>query len=124
MMHPTGTRLVVLVVEDEFLLRMDAVDRISEAGYEVLDAKSADEAIQILEERSDVSILFTDIEMPGSMDGLKLARAVRNRWPPVKIIAASGYHKFQEDDLPDGSRHFSKPYSFSDIIPAIREMAC
>ena len=84
-------RPVVLIVEDEFLLRMDAVDMIAAAGFEVVEAANADQAIEILEARSDITVVFTDIQMPGSMDGLKLARAVRGRWPPIKIVATSGH---------------------------------
>ena len=81
----------MLIVEDEFLLRMDAVDMIAAAGFEVVEAANADEAIEILEARRDITVVFTDIQMPGSMDGLKLARAVRGRWPPIKIVATSGH---------------------------------
>ena len=84
-------RPVVLIVEDEFLLRMDAVDMIAGAGFEVVEAANADQAIEILEARRDITVVFTDIQMPGSMDGLKLARAVRGRWPPIKIVATSGH---------------------------------
>src|SRR6201995_3680749 len=94
-------RPVVLVVEDEFLLRMDAADVIGAAGFEVLEAANADEAITILEARSDITVIFTVIQMPGSMDGLKLARAVRGRWPPVKIIATSRRQNVGETDLPE-----------------------
>src|ERR1700735_5248147 len=92
-------RPVVLIVEDEFLLRMDAVDIIAAAGFEVVEAENADQAIEILEARRDITVVFTDIQMPGSMDGLKLARAVRGRWPPIKIIATSGRLHFSEADL-------------------------
>jgi CheY-like chemotaxis protein len=84
-----STRQVVLIVEDEALVRMTAVDMIEEAGFEILEASNADEAILLLEARRDITVLFTDIEMPGSMDGLRLAQAVRGRWPPIKIIATS-----------------------------------
>ena len=80
----------VLVVEDESLVRLGAVTIIEDAGFEVIEAASADEAIGILECRSDIRVVFTDIHMPGSMDGLKLAQAVRDRWPPIKIIVTSG----------------------------------
>src|SRR5947199_10022778 len=72
-------RPVVLIVEDEFLLRMNAIDMIRGAGFEAVEAADADEAIRILETRRDITVVFTDIQMPGSMDGLKLARAVRGR---------------------------------------------
>src|SRR5215212_3015585 len=80
----------VLVVEDEMVLRMRAVDIVEDAGFEPIEAVNADEAIQILETRDDISMLFTDIQMPGSMDGLKLAHAVHKRWPHIKIILVSG----------------------------------
>src|SRR3978361_714051 len=95
----TTKRPVVLIVEDEFLLRMDAIDTISSAGFEALEAVTADEAIAILEARPDIAVVFTDIQMPGSMDGLKLARAVRGRWPPLKIVATSGQIAVQAVDL-------------------------
>jgi CheY-like chemotaxis protein len=93
---------VVLIVEDEALVRMTAVDMIEEAGFEVLEATNADEAILLLEARRDITVVFTDIEMPGSMDGLRLAQAVRGRWPPIKIIATSGRYIVRDGDLPSG----------------------
>ena len=78
-------RPVVLIVEDECLIRMDAADMIAGAGFEVVEAANGDQAIEILETRRDITVVFTDIQMPGSMDGLKLVRAVRGRWPPIKI---------------------------------------
>jgi CheY-like chemotaxis protein len=109
-------------VEDEFLLRMDAADVIGAAGFEVLEAANADEAITILEARSDVTVVFTDIQMPGSMDGLKLARAVRGRWPPIKIIATSGRLNVGEVDLPEGGRFLAKPYSPAQVTGVLREL--
>src|SRR3954465_1037114 len=104
-------RPVVLIVEDELLLRIDAAEMIKAAGFEVLEAGNADEAIEILEARRDITVVFTDIQMPGSMDGLKLARAVRGRWPPIKIVATSGHVRISEADLPEGGRFLTKPYS-------------
>src|ERR1700759_4712066 len=104
-------RPVVLIVEDEFLLRMNAVDMIAAAGFEAIEASNADEAIEILESRLDITVVFTDIQMPGSMDGLKLARAVRGRWPPIKIITTSGRVHLDERELPTGGRFLPKPYS-------------
>lgn len=113
---------VVLVVEDEFLLRMDAIDVIEAAGFAVLSAVDADEAIEILEARDDIAIMFTDIQLGGSMDGLKLAKAVRGRWPPIKIIATSGHVAVQASDLPDGGRFLPKPYSPAQIVGTLREL--
>ena len=115
-------RPVVLIVEDEFLLRMDAVDMIEAAGFEVVEAANADRAIEILETRSDITAIFTDIQMPGSMDGLKLARAVRGRWPPIKIVATSGHVHVRETDLPEGGRFLAKPYSPVQVTGVLREL--
>src|SRR5580693_8636481 len=100
---------LVLIVEDENLVRFGAVAMVEEAGYEAISASDADEAIHILESRSDIRAVFTDIQMPGSMDGLKLAHAVRNRWPPIKLIVTSGRELVTEGDLPEGGRFFAKP---------------
>jgi CheY-like chemotaxis protein len=115
-------RPVVLIVEDEFLLRMDAVDMIAAAGFDAIEAANADEAIEILEARPDIAVVFTDIQMPGSMDGLKLARAVRGRWPPIKIVATSGQIEVKAADLPEGGRFLSKPYSPTQVTGVLREM--
>ena len=115
-------RPVVLIVEDEFLLRIDAVDMIAAAGFEVVEAGNADEAIEVLESRRDITVVFTDIQMPGSMDGLKLARAVRGRWPPIKIVATSGHANVGETDLPEGGRFLPKPYSSMEVAGVLREL--
>ena len=115
-------RPVVLIVEDEFLLRIDAVDIVAAAGFEVLEAGNADEAIDILEAQPDITVVFTDIQMPGSMDGLKLAQAIRGRWPPIKIIATSGHPDVGELDLPEGGRFLPKPYSPRQVTGVLREL--
>ena len=115
-------RPVVLIVEDEFLLRMDAAEMIGAAGFEVIEAANADQAIEVLEARRDITVVFTDIQMPGSMDGLKLARAVRGRWPPIKIIATSGRLHVAETDLPEGGRFLLKPYSPRQVTGVLREL--
>jgi CheY-like chemotaxis protein len=115
-------RPVVLIVEDEFLLRIDAAEMIGAAGFEVIEAANADQAIEVLEARCDITVVFTDIQMPGSMDGLKLARAVRGRWPPIKIIATSGRLHFSETDLPEGGRFLPKPYSPAQVTGVLREL--
>jgi CheY-like chemotaxis protein len=115
-------RPVVLVVEDEFLLRMHAAEMIEEAGFEVVEAGNADQAIGILEVRFDITIVFTDIQMPGSMDGLKLAAAIRGRWPPIKIVATSGLVRIGKDELPEGGRFLPKPYNAAQIASTLREL--
>ena len=115
-------RPVVLIVEDEFLLRMNAAEMVGDAGFNVVEAGNADDAIAILEGRPDIRIVFTDIRMPGSMDRLKLARFVRGRWPPIKIVATSGFVSLGKGDLPEGSRFLPKPYRPEQIVAALREM--
>src|SRR5450631_2943383 len=120
-MFSGAKQAVILIVEDETLIRMHAVEMIEEA-FEVVEAASADEAIAILEARLDITVVFTDIQMPGSMDGLKLAAAVRDRWPPIKIVATSGLVDVRSDDLPEGGRFLPKPYSPEQIVRTLREL--
>ncbi len=113
---------LVLVVEDEMLLRMRAVDIVEDAGFASVEALDADEAVAILESRSDIALLFTDIQMPGSMDGLGLAHAVHERWPPVKIILVSGQLKLADIDIPPNSCFFGKPFEAAEMIAEIQDM--
>ena len=110
---------VVLVVEDSPMIRMGAVDLVLSAGYEALEA---DEAIGILESRDDIDLVFTDVQMPGTMDGIKLSHYIRDRWPPVKLIVASGAAILEESSLPFGSRFFSKPYDDHMITDAMARL--
>jgi len=122
-MQPSACkRPVVLIVEDEFLVRMDTRAAIEAAGFDVLEAGDADEAIAILSARNDIRLIFTDVHMPGSMDGLKLAHFVRNRWPPVKVVATSGHARITDSDLPEGVRFVPKPYSAAEITATLREL--
>jgi CheY-like chemotaxis protein len=113
----------VLVVEDEPLLRMMAADLVEDAGFEAIEAANADEAIRILECRSDIRVVFTDIDMPGSMDGLLLAAAVRDRWPPIEIILTSGHVHVSEVEVPVGGVFFSKPYDHLVLTRTLQSMA-
>jgi CheY-like chemotaxis protein len=113
---------IVLVVEDEMVLRMRAVDIVEDAGFKALEAVNADEALSILESRSDISLLFSDIQMPGTMDGLKLAQAVHHRWPSIKIILVSGQVKPSDEDKPADSRFFGKPIEVEQMIAELQNM--
>jgi two-component system, response regulator PdtaR len=113
---------VVLVVEDDPIIRMGAVDLVLSAGYEALEACDADEAIRILERRSDIDLVFTDVQMPGTVDGIKLAHYIRDRWPPVRLLVASGNAILDESSLPTGSRYFSKPYDDHAIADAMSQL--
>jgi DNA-binding NtrC family response regulator len=120
----TSRRLpIVLVVEDEALLRMLAVQIVEDAGFEPLEAANADDAVRILETRSDIRIVFTDIDMPGSMNGMKLAAAVRGRWPPIEIIVTSGHYNVRVEELPTRGVFFRKPYDDREIIATLQRMA-
>lgn len=110
---------VVLVVEDDAFIRMDAVDIFETAGYRVLEAENADLALMLLETHPEITVLFTDIEMPGSMDGMKLAAAVADRWPPVRIIVASGRVSPAAGELPPLAHFLSKPYQPSQVQRAL-----
>jgi two-component sensor histidine kinase/CheY-like chemotaxis protein len=119
---PTGSSTNVLVVEDEMVLRMRAVDIVEDAGFTAVEAVNAEQALAILESRSDISLLFSDIQMPGSMDGLKLAHAVHNRWPSIKIILVSGLVRLSDTDTPADSRFFGKPLDAKEMIAELQQM--
>lgn len=112
----------ILVVEDEPLIRIDLADFLVEAGFRVSEANNADEAIALLETNGDIRVIITDVDMPGSMDGLKLAQAVAKRWPPIRIIVVSGHRQVEITDIPDGSVFFSKPFSQPAMLSSMREL--
>ena len=113
---------LVLIVEDEGLLRCNAVAIVQEAGFEAIGASDADEALQILEARNDVRAVFTDVQMPGSMNGLRLGWVLKERWPPVALIVTSGKSDIPDADLPIGGRFLPKPYGPSDIVATLRQL--
>ena len=113
----------VLVVEDDPILLMEAMELVEDAGLTAYGARNAEAAIGLLERHIDIRILFSDVEKPGSMDGLKLARAVRDRWPPVTIIMTSGRAKVTADDMPENGMFFAKPYPPTEIIQTLNRIA-
>jgi CheY-like chemotaxis protein len=112
----------ILIVEHDELLKMLTVEIMEDAGFVALHASDADEALAILEARSDISLLLTSIIMPGSMDGLKLAHTVRSRWPAIKIVVATGQVRLTGYNLPTGSSFFFKPYDSKAMISEIRSL--
>lgn len=115
--------LVVLLVEDELLMRMTAADELEEAGFQVLEAASADVALKVLEAGSDeVQVLFTDLNMPGSMDGLALAEQVHSCWPHVLLLISSGYARPGPDEIPDDGRFVPKPYCAATLVKHVHEL--
>ena len=113
---------VVLIVEDEMILRMRAVNMVEDAGYAPVEALDTDEAIAILESRSDIALMCTDIQLPGSMDGLGLAHTVHKRWPAIKIIVVSEQLNPPKIDFPPCSRFFGNPLQAWQIIAQMRSM--
>ena len=122
-MQPSDAPTIVLVVEDEPLQRWLAAEMVREAGFTPIEAADADEAIAILESRSDIRIVFTDIEMPGSMDGLRLARAIRGRWPPIELVLTSGRSALRETDLPERGQFLAKPYQSHRVADILQQLA-
>ncbi len=114
---------LVLIVEDEPLLRIHAATLIEEAGFATLEAGSADEAIKFLETDARIQIVFTDIDLPGGMDGIRLAAAIRHRWPPIELVLTSGHVKVSDADLPERGHFFSKPYDAGQLIRTLRSLS-
>lgn len=118
--QPIAARPSVLVVEDEQSIRMVAVDMLEDAGFSVLEAPTADAAWTVLEREAQVDLLFTDIDIPGSMDGLALAGRVAERWPHIRLVVTSGRFALRDEDLPDDGCFLLKPYRQSQLLEAIR----
>jgi CheY-like chemotaxis protein len=115
-------KTVILVVEDEAIIRMGAVQMLEDAGFAVVEASNADDALAILELPNDIRAVFTDINMPGTLDGLRLARAVRGRWPPIHLILTSGLISPSEEEFPANGRFIRKPYRAEHVIATLREL--
>ncbi|GJD77226.1 Blue-light-activated protein [Methylobacterium gregans] len=121
--HLPAPSPVVLVVEDESLVRMVAVDILEDEGFTILEAANADEAWAILEGRADIGVLFTDVNMPGMMDGLALATLVAERWPHIRLVITSGRRGFGNSEMPDNGQFVQKPYRQIDLMSAIAHAA-
>lgn len=113
---------ILLIVEDDLLVRMLAVEIAEDAGFSALEATDADSAICALQKGPDIRVVFTDIDMLGSMDGLELAVAIRHRWPPIQIVLTSGKMRPAADELPERSHFVPKPYDFSRLSGLFREL--
>lgn len=113
----------VLVVEDEPIIRLGIVSSIEDAGHEVLEAANADEAVRRLESEGGVRVMVTDVDMPGSMDGLALAQYARRNWPAMGLLVISGKVGVQPGQLPAGARFMSKPYQEPQLLGAIQALA-
>lgn len=109
--NPHENSPVVLVVEDEFFVREEAVWVLAEHGFEVLEAPNGAAALEVLAARPDVGIVFTDVFMPGEVDGLDLARIVGRRWPHIRVAVTSGRPARPEEWSPDSGCFIPKPYA-------------
>ncbi len=119
-MSSPASRLKILVVEDEPLLRMDVVDTLEDAGFAVLEAADADMALRVLETDGRPEVVLTDIHMPGSIDGLELARLVDKRWPDIAIVVMSGHWRVDDTELPPTGTFLAKPFGPTAVVDAIR----
>jgi len=119
---PPARTAKILIVEDEIIIRLAAVDAIEEAGYEAVEAANADDAIKALEGDSQIHLVFTDIEMAGSMDGVRLAAYVRDRWPPVEIIITSGRVLVDDITLPARGIFMPKPYRGEELVSKVNAL--
>lgn len=119
---PNRAKTVVLVVEDEPLILMDAMQSLEDAGFEVIDAYDAEHALLVLQQRPDIDAVFTDVNMPGRFDGVQLARMVNERRPEIVIIVTSGAMKVQRSDLPEGGQFIPKPYRGEHVAKLIEDL--
>ena len=115
--------VAVLVVEDDVLLRMSIVQDLEDAGFDVFEAENASAAIDQLNHNSRIQVMFSDVDMPGGVDGLKLAALVRDRWPPIKIIITSGHHDLSKLIMPEVELFLPKPYTPELVVASILEVA-
>jgi two-component system, response regulator PdtaR len=113
---------VVLLVEDEPLVREFEIDVLQDAGFRVLEARTADEAFDMLRGRPDVRIVFTDVDMPGSLNGFEFARLVRQGWPEVAILVSSGKMQPKAGDLPEGAAFIAKPYRPDVLVEELQKL--
>jgi CheY-like chemotaxis protein len=112
----------ILVVEDEPLIRLGVISMLEDAGHDAAEAANADEAVRVLEKHPEIELVMTDIDMPGSMDGIKLSHYIRKRWPPVQLIIISGKVTPKPDELPPDAKFISKPYQEPHLLRVIGQM--
>ena len=112
----------ILVVDDEALLRFHAAELLAENGYAVVEAPNAEAALKMLKSRPDVRLLFTDIQMPGPIDGMELARLVHERWPHILLVVTSGLQRPSDEEIPDHGRFIAKPYRARELLGQVDEM--
>ena len=117
-----NSKAAILVVEDETLIRLWAADLLEEKGFSVLEAKDAEAALKVLESRPDVKLLFTDVQIPGSLNGMELAREVHARWPHILLVITSGRERPIRAEIPDDGRFVAKPYSADELLGQVTDL--
>ena len=117
-----ATRRSILVVDDEAMIRMNLADFFEDEGFEVFEAENADAAIAVMESNPSIRIVLTDVQMPGSMDGVKLAHHVRERFPPTLLVVASGAVKVTPADLPAHTMFVAKPFDPRFVLDEIERL--
>lgn len=115
-------RWPVLVVEDEPILRLDAISMVEEAGFEAVEALSSADAISLLEQRLDIRLVYMDLDMPRSRKGIEIAAAIRKRWPPIEIILTAAYFTRDSVQLPERAEFYSKPINHAEVIAAMQRL--
>ena len=117
------SRLPVLIIEDEPVLRIDAIDMVERAGFEAVEASSIEDAIGILERRTDIRVVFIDLDMPRGVAGIEIAAAIRNRWPPIEIVLTAASFAKADLDLPVRAEFIAKPFRHAEVVATMRRMA-
>jgi two-component system, response regulator PdtaR len=120
--HGFNSEISILVVEDETLIRLWAADLLEESGFSVLEAENAEGALKILERRPDVKLVFTDVHMPGCLDGMDLAREVHARWPHILLVITSGRERPTPSEIPDDGRFVAKPYCAEELLGQVNDL--
>ncbi|WP_298089727.1 response regulator [uncultured Sphingomonas sp.] len=110
------------MVEDEPILRLDAISMVEKAGFEAVEALSSADAIQILKERLDIRLVYMDLDMPRSRSGIEIAAAIRKRWPPIEIILTAAYFTRESVELPERAEFYPKPINYDEVIGAMRRL--
>jgi DNA-binding NtrC family response regulator len=120
MAEPSTPAPVALVVEDEVLVRMLVVDVLEDEGFEVIEVPTADHAVSVLEQREDIRVVFTDVDMPGRLKGFQLARHVQDHHHRVRVIIGSGKCRPGPDDIAPGMIFLQKPYPLETLVREVR----
>jgi len=116
------SKIILLLVEDEALIRMHGIDILESAGFIVFEACNADEAVIILDKYNEIRLIFSDVDMPGSMNGLELLELAHLRWPKIRLLLTSGHRRLKDDSLPGQGKFLPKPWSEEALVNKVRSL--